>query len=216
MRAHEPGMRCSAALRIAPVSAMCVLAVACPIPVNLACLIHLTQRCFGMHCKKLSCVIHVSLFSAQPESLLAAHTWTTWRTFRLIMWLAAGVTRWNRPGIDVDAEPPAVKVNDDLGGILTWKLAGASQSFVLPGTRESFGTVKVHRACCSVCLAACDVGSLVNSVRAWPCCTLCSGAFAQHFGDLPAGAVLDIGRSLQARTWSAKVACRMPLCGRRR
>ena len=37
---------------------------------------------------------------------------------------SAGVTRPNRPGIDVDAEPPAVKMNDALGGILTYKLAG--------------------------------------------------------------------------------------------
>lgn len=36
----------------------------------------------------------------------------------------AGVTRPNRPGINVDMEPPAVKLNDALGGILTWKLAG--------------------------------------------------------------------------------------------
>jgi uncharacterized protein YbjT (DUF2867 family) len=37
---------------------------------------------------------------------------------------SCGVTRPNRPGIDVDSEPPAVKMNDMLGGLLTWKLAG--------------------------------------------------------------------------------------------
>lgn len=37
---------------------------------------------------------------------------------------SAGVTRPDRPGIDVDAEPPAVKMNDMLGGLLTYKLAG--------------------------------------------------------------------------------------------
>lgn len=37
---------------------------------------------------------------------------------------SAGVTRPNRPGIDVDKEPPAVKMNDALGGLLTYKLAG--------------------------------------------------------------------------------------------
>ena len=37
---------------------------------------------------------------------------------------SAGVTRPNRPGIDVDQEPPAVKLNDALGGLLTYKLAG--------------------------------------------------------------------------------------------
>ena len=35
---------------------------------------------------------------------------------------AAGVTRPNRPGIDVNVEPPAVRMNDALGGILTFKL----------------------------------------------------------------------------------------------
>lgn len=37
---------------------------------------------------------------------------------------SAGVTRPNRPGINVDEEPPAVKLNDALGGILTYKLKG--------------------------------------------------------------------------------------------
>lgn len=37
---------------------------------------------------------------------------------------SAGVTRPNRPGIDVSAEPPAVKLNDALGGLLTFKLRG--------------------------------------------------------------------------------------------
>lgn len=36
---------------------------------------------------------------------------------------SAGVTRPSRPGIDVDVEPPAVKMNAALGGILDWKLA---------------------------------------------------------------------------------------------
>jgi hypothetical protein len=37
---------------------------------------------------------------------------------------SAGVTRPDRPGIDVEVEPPAVKMNAALGGILTHKLAG--------------------------------------------------------------------------------------------
>ncbi len=37
---------------------------------------------------------------------------------------SAGVTRPDRPGIDVEAEPPAVKLNEALGGILTYKLRG--------------------------------------------------------------------------------------------
>jgi uncharacterized protein YbjT (DUF2867 family) len=37
---------------------------------------------------------------------------------------SAGVTRPGRPGINLDQEPPAVRLNDQLGGILTWKLKG--------------------------------------------------------------------------------------------
>ncbi|MGL5793395.1 MAG: NAD(P)H-binding protein, partial [Waterburya sp.] len=37
---------------------------------------------------------------------------------------SAGVTRPNRPGLDLASEPPAVRMNEQLGGILTWKLRG--------------------------------------------------------------------------------------------
>jgi len=43
---------------------------------------------------------------------------------RFVYVSSAGVTRPNRPGIDVEVEPPAVKLNDTLGGILTYKLKG--------------------------------------------------------------------------------------------
>ncbi|CAI5467512.1 unnamed protein product [Closterium sp. Yama58-4] len=37
---------------------------------------------------------------------------------------SAGVTRPKRPGLDLSRQPPAVRMNDELGGILTWKLRG--------------------------------------------------------------------------------------------
>ena len=37
---------------------------------------------------------------------------------------SAGVTRPGRPGIVLADEPPAVRMNEQLGGILTWKLKG--------------------------------------------------------------------------------------------
>ncbi|MCC0176203.1 CIA30 family protein [Waterburya agarophytonicola K14] len=37
---------------------------------------------------------------------------------------SAGVTRPSRPGINLENEPPAVAMNEQLGGILTWKLRG--------------------------------------------------------------------------------------------
>lgn len=43
---------------------------------------------------------------------------------QLVQISSAGVTRPNRPGINLAEEPPAVRMNDQLGGILTWKLRG--------------------------------------------------------------------------------------------
>ncbi|MDT9179602.1 MAG: CIA30 family protein [Limnospira sp. PMC 1291.21] len=43
---------------------------------------------------------------------------------RLVMVSSAGVTRPGKPGLNLDEEPPAVRMNDQLGGILTWKLRG--------------------------------------------------------------------------------------------
>jgi uncharacterized protein YbjT (DUF2867 family) len=43
---------------------------------------------------------------------------------QLVQVSSAGVTRPNRPGINLAEEPPAVRMNDRLGGILTWKLRG--------------------------------------------------------------------------------------------
>ena len=45
---------------------------------------------------------------------------------QLIQVSSAGVTRPSRPGINLEEEPPAVRMNEQLGGILTWKLAGES------------------------------------------------------------------------------------------
>lgn len=46
------------------------------------------------------------------------------QTPRVVHVSSAGVTRCDRPGIDVNMEPPAVRLNDQLGGLLTYKLAG--------------------------------------------------------------------------------------------
>lgn len=37
---------------------------------------------------------------------------------------SSGVTRPGRPGIDIEKEPPAVRMNEMLGGILDYKLKG--------------------------------------------------------------------------------------------
>lgn len=37
---------------------------------------------------------------------------------------SAGVTRPGKPGLNLAEEPPAVRMNEQLGGILTWKLRG--------------------------------------------------------------------------------------------
>jgi uncharacterized protein YbjT (DUF2867 family) len=43
---------------------------------------------------------------------------------RFVLISSAGVTRPGREGINLEEEPPAVRLNDPLGGILTWKLKG--------------------------------------------------------------------------------------------
>ena len=43
---------------------------------------------------------------------------------QFIMISSAGVTRPGRPGLNLEEEPPAVRLNEQLGGILTWKLRG--------------------------------------------------------------------------------------------
>jgi len=54
---------------------------------------------------------------------------------------SAGVTRPNRPGINLAEEPPAVRMNEQLGGILTWKLRGEDS------IRESGRPYTIIRPC---------------------------------------------------------------------
>jgi uncharacterized protein YbjT (DUF2867 family) len=60
-------------------------------------------------------------FALELESI-TAYGGETLPQFVLVS--SAGVTRPGRPGINLDEEPPAVRLNDQLGGILTWKLKG--------------------------------------------------------------------------------------------
>lgn len=60
-------------------------------------------------------------FALQVESI-KAYGGATLPQFVLVS--SAGVTRPGRAGINLEEEPPAVRLNDQLGGILTWKLRG--------------------------------------------------------------------------------------------
>jgi uncharacterized protein YbjT (DUF2867 family) len=60
-------------------------------------------------------------FGLEIESI-AAYGGTAKPQF--IMVSSAGVTRPGRPNLILEEEPPAVRMNDQLGGILTWKLRG--------------------------------------------------------------------------------------------
>ncbi len=62
------------------------------------------------------------LFCLEIESIKAYGGQTQTPQFILIS--SAGVTRPGRPGLNLDEEPPAVRMNDQLGGILTWKWRG--------------------------------------------------------------------------------------------
>jgi uncharacterized protein YbjT (DUF2867 family) len=61
------------------------------------------------------------LFGLELESI-AAYGGSTKPQFIIVS--SAGVTRPNRPNLNLDEEPPAVRMNEQLGGILTWKLRG--------------------------------------------------------------------------------------------
>jgi len=60
---------------------------------------------------------------------------------QFILVSSAGVTRPNRPGINLEEEPPAVRLNDQLGGILTWKCRGEE------AVRESGVPYTIIRPC---------------------------------------------------------------------
>jgi uncharacterized protein YbjT (DUF2867 family) len=61
------------------------------------------------------------VFSLEVESIKA---YGGKATPQLILVSSAGVTRPGRPDINLEEEPPAVRLNEQLGGILTWKLRG--------------------------------------------------------------------------------------------
>ena len=63
------------------------------------------------------------------------------KTPQFVMISSAGVTRPGRPGLDLENEPPAVRMNDQLGGILTWKLRGEE------AVRDSGLTYTIVRPC---------------------------------------------------------------------
>lgn len=60
-------------------------------------------------------------FALQVETV-KAYGGSTFPQFVMIS--SAGVTRPGRPGLNLEEEPPAVRMNEQLGGILTWKLRG--------------------------------------------------------------------------------------------
>jgi uncharacterized protein YbjT (DUF2867 family) len=60
-------------------------------------------------------------FQLQVKSI---ETYQQTRFPKFVMISSAGVTRPGKPGLNLDEEPPAVRMNEQLGGILTWKLKG--------------------------------------------------------------------------------------------
>lgn len=77
-------------------------------------------------------------FALQVESIKAYGSETL---PRFVLVSSAGVTRPGRPGINLEEEPPAVRLNDQLGGILTWKLRGEDS------VRESGVPYTIIRPC---------------------------------------------------------------------
>lgn len=71
--------------------------------------------------KELNPKFEPGIFALQVESIKA---YGGSPLSQFIMISSAGVTRPGRPGLNLEEEPPAVRMNDQLGGILTWKLRG--------------------------------------------------------------------------------------------
>lgn len=61
------------------------------------------------------------MFGLEIETI---KTYSNHLTPQFIHVSSAGVTRPGRPGLNLEEEPPAVRMNEQLGGILTWKLKG--------------------------------------------------------------------------------------------
>jgi uncharacterized protein YbjT (DUF2867 family) len=87
--------------------------------------------------KELNPTFEEGAFDLQVASIQAYGK----RTPQFVMVSAAGVTRPGRSGLNLEQEPPAVKMNDQLGGILTWKLQGEES------VRESGLNYAIVRPC---------------------------------------------------------------------
>lgn len=71
--------------------------------------------------KQLNPKFSPGFFNLQIESIKAYGGQTL---PKLVQISSAGVTRPGKPGLNLEEEPPAVRLNEQLGGILTWKLKG--------------------------------------------------------------------------------------------
>jgi hypothetical protein len=126
---------------------------------------------------------------------------------------SAGVTRPNRPGINVDQEPPAVKLNDALGGLLTYKLAGGwgARTRACWVGRGGLGRGRARPGCVARLL-----GTLFAPLLPPPPPTPRPHT---HTAPLPDGLTSPPPPSpthppalWQARMWCARAACPLPLC----
>lgn len=86
-------------------------------------LTHATPRSAHAHTRNATRNAGDGSFALPVESIRAVSTAPS-AAPKWVHISSAGVTRPNRPGIDVNAEPPAVRLNDALGGLLTYKLKG--------------------------------------------------------------------------------------------
>jgi len=71
--------------------------------------------------KQLNPKFSPGIFQLQIESIKA---YGGEKFPRFVQISSAGVTRPGKPGLNLEEEPPAVRLNEQLGGILTWKLKG--------------------------------------------------------------------------------------------
>ena len=84
-------------------------------------------------------VFNLEIESIKAIRLPSPQAYGATLTPKFILISSAGVTRLGRPGLNLAEEPPAVRMNEQLGGILTWKLRGEE---VLRGSGLSYTIVR--------------------------------------------------------------------------
>ena len=92
-------------------------------PYTSMCASHLTcNLALGLQLSHLFMGLRLNRWNLNEMEILCTSIWYYFIKCRFVHVSAAGVTRPDRPGLDLSKQPPAVRLNKELGFILTYKL----------------------------------------------------------------------------------------------